>query len=188
MKFDIFLKGQVVDLVCVDKNLLKKTDWYKWFNDKNLTKFTKQGYFPNTFLNQKKYFEENILSKKRVQLGVINKKKVLIGMLALYNIDYFDRCCSIASIFSKNYKNMNSLKFFKEAQSLLIQHAFNKINLRRIEAAANDKNLLKISERLFGFKLEGVLKERDYIEGVYTDRFVLSLLKKEWKSLNDAKR
>ena len=146
MKYDIFLKGKIVDLICIDNNVVNNTSWYKWFNDKNLTKFTKQGYFPNTLLNQKKYFKENILSKKRVQLGVINKKKILIGMLALYEINNFDRTCSIASIFSKNYKQMNSLLFFKEAQSLMIDHAFNKMNLRRIEAAANDERLLEINK------------------------------------------
>ena len=167
---------------------MKNTDWYKWFNDKNLTKFTKQGYFPNTYSNQKKYFMENILTKKRVQLGVINKKKnKLIGMLALYNIEYSDRCCFISSIFSKSHKNMNSLIFFKEAQSLMIDHAFDKLNMRRIEAAANEKNLLIINQKLFGFQLEGTLKERDFIEGKYTDRHILRLFKKEWKNFKNKK-
>tara|TARA_B100002051_G_C16707683_1_gene624765 strand:+ start:1121 stop:1687 length:567 start_codon:yes stop_codon:yes gene_type:complete len=188
MKYDIFLKGKIVDLICIDNNVVNNTSWYKWFNDKNLTKFTKQGYFPNTLSNQKKYFKENILSKKRVQLGVINKKKILIGMLALYEINNFDRTCSIASIFSKNYKQMNSLLFFKEAQSLMIDHAFNKMNLRRIEAAANDERLLEINKRLFGFKLEGVQREKDYIEGNYIDRFILGLLRKDWNSLKNEKK
>ena len=108
-------------------------------------------------------------------------------MLALYEINNFDRTCSIASIFSKNYKQMNSLLFFKEAQSLMIDHAFNKMNLRRIEAAANDERLLEINKRLFGFKLEGVQKEKDYIEGNYTDRFILGLLRKDWNSLKNEK-
>ena len=103
-------------------------------------------------------------------------------MLSLYNIDYFDRCCAISSIFSKDSKNMNSLHFFKESQSILIDHAFKKMNLRRIEAAANDKRLLLVNEKLFGFKQEGVLKERDYIDGIYTDRYILRLLKTDWEN------
>ena len=62
MKFDVF-RGKNIDLVCITKKIVDRTDWYNWFNKKNLTKFTKQGYFPNTKLNQKKYFLD-ILSKR----------------------------------------------------------------------------------------------------------------------------
>ena len=182
MKFDVFLEGKNIDLVCITKKIVDRTDWYNWFNKKNLTKFTKQGYFPNTKLNQKKYFLDNILSKKRVQVGVVNKKRnTLIGMMSLYNINYFDRTCDISSIFNKDSKNMNSLTFFREAQTLLINHAFNKLNLRRISAASNDKKLLKINKILFGFTYEGTLKERDFIDGKYEDRHILGLLKSNWK-------
>lgn len=182
MKFDVFLEGKSIDLICITKNVVEKTEWYNWFNKKNLTKFTKQGYFPNTKANQKKYFLENIISKKRLQVGVVNKKNnTLIGMMSLYNINYFDRVCDISSIFNKDSKNMNSLIFFKEAQSLLINHAFYKLNLRRISAASNDEKLLKVNKLLFGFTHEGTIKERDYIDGKYVDRYSLGLLKSKWK-------
>ena len=54
---------------------------------------------------------------------------------------------------------MNSLIFFQEAQILLMDHAFNKMNMNRITAAANDKRLLKINEKLFGFRLEGTQRK-----------------------------
>ena len=41
IKFDNFLSGDYVDLVCITSDILKFSDWYKWFNDSNLTKFTK---------------------------------------------------------------------------------------------------------------------------------------------------
>ena len=53
----------------------------------------------------------------------------------------------------------------------IILEPFKKLNLRRVEAAANDKKLCKLNEKLFKFKCEGVLKERDYIDGKYRDRF-----------------
>ena len=181
MKFDIFLEGRSASLICITKKVVEKTEWYNWFNKKNVTKFTKQGYFPNTKTNQKKYFLENILSKERVQVGVINRKKnLLIGMMALYNINFFDRTCDISSVFNKNSKNINSLIFFKEAQTLLINHAFYKLNLKRVGAASNDLNLLKINKMLFGFSHEGTMKERDYIDGKYEDRHILGLLKADW--------
>lgn len=184
--FDNFLEGKHVNLVGLNNEIINKTEWYKWFNNKNLTKFTKQGYFPNNKEKQKKYFRENILSNSRLQLGVVNKKrKKLIGVVSLYNINLFDRTCDIASIFDKFSKNMNSLIFFQEAQILLMDHAFNKMNMNRITAAANDKRLLKINEKLFGFRLEGIQRERDYIDGKYCDRHMLGILKSEWIKFNE---
>ena len=48
MRFEIFLKGDLVNLVVVTENLISKTKWYTWLNDQIITKYTKQGYFPLT--------------------------------------------------------------------------------------------------------------------------------------------
>lgn len=185
MKYNIFLEGTRVSLVVIDINILNKTDWYKWFNNKRLTTFIKQGYFPNTKAKQKKYFLESVLSNSRLQLGIINKlTKKLIGMVALYNIDYFDRTCDISMVLNNDRKNINSIFFFKEAQILLIEHAFEKLNINRISAACNDINLLKINKKLFGFKQEGIMRDRDYIQGKYYNRYILGLLKSDWLRFN----
>ena len=81
-------------------------------------------------------------------------------------------------------KDITSVKYLIEAQTLLINHAFNKLNLRRVEAAANDKKLCKFNEKLFGFVCEGILKERDFIDGEFKDRYLLAILKKNWNTNN----
>ena len=80
-------------------------------------------------------------------------------------------------------KNITSIEYLLEAQNLLIDHAFYKLNLRRVEAAANDKKLCAFNEKLFGFKCEGILKERDYIDGCFKDRYVLAILKDNWDTI-----
>ena len=108
------------------------------------------------------------------------KRKTLIGMLSLYNINHLDGVCDISAVFNKNDKAINSIQYFKEAQTLLIDHAFKKLNLRRIEAAANSKPIYEFNKKLFGFKCEGLLKERDFINGKYEDRLILALFRKDW--------
>ena len=181
MKYDIFLKGKTVNLVNVNKKLILKTNFHTWLNDQTITKNTSQGYFPISRKEELKYYEQNIKSKKRIQLGVILKKaNKLIGMLSLYNINHFDGCCSISAFFNMKVKKINSLNYFRESQTLLMDHAFKKLNLRRIEAAANTENLCKINQKLFGFTHEATLKERDYINGKYHDRYILTIFKKDW--------
>tara|TARA_B100000902_G_C27299921_1_gene912201 strand:- start:1956 stop:2513 length:558 start_codon:yes stop_codon:yes gene_type:complete len=182
MKFETFIKGETVDLVLLTEEIAAKTDWYSWFNDQKLTKLLKQGYFPNTPEDQVLYFKKNIESGKRLQLGVVIKKiNKFIGVVSLSEINHYDRNAEISSIFNINSKHINSLKFFKEAQVLLINHAFNKLNLRRIGSFVSDKKLAKLNQKIFGFKCEGQLKERDYINGKFVDKYILSILKKNWK-------
>ena len=181
MKFDIFLKGKIVNLARVNKDVILKTNFYTWLNDQRVTKYTKQGYFPISRREELDYYEKNIKSKNRLQLGVINKKtNTLIGMVALYDINNHDGSCHITALFNVNDKNINSLNFFKESQTLIIDHAFKRINLRRIAAQTNTENMCKINEKLFGFKLEGILKDRDYIDGKYCNRYLMVLFKKDW--------
>ena len=98
MKFDVFLKGKDVDLVRVTKDIILKTDFYTWLNDQRITKYTKQGYFPISREEEIEYYEKNIKTKNRLQLGIINKKtNTLIGMVAIYEINNYDGSCQINS-------------------------------------------------------------------------------------------
>ncbi len=192
MKHDVFLIGKDVDLIVLELKHVKKTDWYKWLNNQKLTTYTKQGYFPNTKHKQLKYFLDNLHKKKelnkklsedkKLQLGILNKKtNKLVGVISLFRFDYFSRCCEISILINFEKLN-NSMKVYKEAQDLLIKHAFFKMNFRRIQTTTFSKELSDLAIRLFGFKLEGVQKEREYVNGHYHDLYLLGLLKRYYVS------
>tara|TARA_B100000965_G_C19587580_1_gene756492 strand:- start:880 stop:1461 length:582 start_codon:yes stop_codon:yes gene_type:complete len=192
MKHDVFLNGKTVDLVVLELKHVKKTDWYKWLNNQKLTTYTKQGYFPNTKEKQLKYFLDNLHKKKelnkkfsedkKLQLGIINKKtNKFVGVISLFRFDYFSRCCEISILINFEKLN-NSMKVYKEAQDLLIKHAFFKMNFRRIQTSTFSSELSDLAIRLFGFKLEGIQKEREYVNGKYHDLYLLGLLKNYYVS------
>jgi RimJ/RimL family protein N-acetyltransferase len=189
-KEDIFLSGKKVDLIVLKLKHAKNTDWYKWFNDQALTLYTKQGHFPNTkekqikylldFVVKKKDLEKKINENQKLQLGIVKKNKnKLLGVISLYRFDYSARCCEI-SIFINYKKLKESLSVYKEAQNLLINHAFNKMNFRRIQTTTFSKELAILANKLFNFKIEGIQKEREYVKGKYHDSYLLGLLKKNW--------
>ena len=62
-----------------------------------------------------------------------------------------------------------------------IRHAFTELGLRKVEinAAVRNTKSRAIPERL-GFKQEGVIRNYEYINGVYHDRVVYGLLEEEW--------
>ena len=68
MKFETFIKGEVVNLVLLTEEIAAKTDWYSWFNDQKLTKLLKQGYFPNTPEDQVLYFKKTLKAEKGYSL------------------------------------------------------------------------------------------------------------------------
>ena len=45
-------------------------------------------------------------------------------MMAIYEINNYDGSCRITALLNINDKNINALNYFKEAQSLLIDHSF----------------------------------------------------------------
>ena len=188
---DIFLKGNLVDLCILDKKILFNSDWYKWFNDQKITKHLEQGVFPNTkqrqldffntFILKKKDFNKKINDEKKIQLGIVlkNKKKIL-GIISLFRFDYRNRCCEISIVI--NHQGLkNSLSIFKEAQNLMLDHAFNKMNFHRVQTIVYTEKLAELSRRLFNFKIEGTLRKRIYLDGKYQNAFFLGLLKSEFK-------
>lgn len=63
----------------------------------------------------------------------------------------------------------------------LINHAFNELQLNKVEITVATKNSKSkvIPERL-GFKEGGVIHNYEYVNGEYHDRVIYGLLKEEW--------
>jgi len=190
-KFEPFLRGVYVDLVLLDKNVVKKTDWFKWMNVKENTDLLQTGKFPNTLADQLNYLKNNletkkiILSnkkiKKKLQLGIVDKKtNFLVGMVTAYDFNYFNRTCAISLITDLTKSLKNRLQIFKESQDLMINHIFFKMNFRKIYSGAISESLSKLTERVWGFKREGVRKEHGFVNGKYVDSYDLSLFRKDW--------
>jgi RimJ/RimL family protein N-acetyltransferase len=72
--------------------------------------------------------------------------------------------------------------YMNEALTALIVHAFDVMELRRLEADVDPRNTASIRtlERL-GFQREGFLRERWHVEGELQDAYFYGLLKREWQ-------
>ena len=192
LKFETFLEGKVVDLVILDLKVVKKTDWYNWMNYKTNTDLLQTGKFPNTLEDQIMYLNNNIESKKNIlakkklnkklQLGIVVKKKsLLIGMVTAYDFNYFNRTCAVSLITDLRKIVENRLQIFKESQDLIIDHLFNKMNFRKIYSGSLSEDLCKLTERIWGFRREGIRKEHGFVNGKYVDSYDLGLFRSDWK-------
>ena len=190
--FNKFLEGNKVDLIILDKNVVKNTDWYSWLNYQKNTELLETGKFPNTIEKQLKYLKNEIIPKKKllsnsktdkkIQLGIVDKQtNMLVGMVSAYNFNYFSRTCNVSVIIDLKKKLKNRLETFKESQDLIIEHIFFKMNFRKIYSGTSSEKLSILTEKLWGFKREGVLKQHEFVNGKYVDSYLIGLFRSDWK-------
>ncbi len=72
--------------------------------------------------------------------------------------------------------------YMREALQAVLQFGFERLNLHRIEALVDPRDTR--SQNLLyglGFKMEGVLRDHDFIKDHFQDDMVFALLEGEWK-------
>jgi RimJ/RimL family protein N-acetyltransferase len=69
----------------------------------------------------------------------------------------------------------------KEAVNLILKFAFNKVNLNKVYLRTSErfKKAIVLYKKI-GFIKEGILREHYYTNGVYENKIIYSILKKEF--------
>jgi len=159
----------------------------KWFNDQEVTQ-NLLFIFPLTREKEEKWITETNLSENSVVFaievrGENRKPNFPIGNCGIHSINWVDRDAKIGiAIGEKNYQGMG---YGTEAISLLINYAFENLNLNRISSSVisfNEKSL-KLHKKL-GFRREGIKKKARFKKGRYHDEILFGLLKSKWEKKN----
>lgn len=111
----------------------------------------------------------------------------LIGTTSLFDIDWRSRTANYGRLLiHENYRGQG---YGLEAEFLLLDYAFNHLNLNKIwsEIFAYNEAALKLHEKT-GFKIEGVLHQHVYKGGEYVDLVRIGLLAKEFSVYEGALR
>jgi RimJ/RimL family protein N-acetyltransferase len=123
--------------------------------------------------------QEGYQSGAFLQLGVVrNSDQALIGTCTLHAIHWKSRRAEIGYILGRPYWGAG---YMNEALRAFIDYAFQTLNLNRLEADIDPRNLAsqKTLERL-GFRQEGYLRERWIVGDEVSDSALYGLLRKEW--------
>ena len=118
-------------------------------------------------------------AKTLFQWGIARKDgDALIGTTTLFQIDVEHRRCEIGLALARAEwgRGLGS-----EAFARILRFAFDELDLRRIEADPDPANTasIKLCER-HGFKREGYLRERYWLNGKPYDAVFYGLLRQEW--------
>jgi [ribosomal protein S5]-alanine N-acetyltransferase len=108
-----------------------------------------------------------------------------IGTISIHRINQRHHHAELGvMIGDKSYRHRG---LAKTAHRLLIDHAFNRMNLHKLWAGWIDGNIA--AERLYkslGFTEEGALRDHFYVDGSYHREMRASILREEWEAKNRA--
>lgn len=123
--------------------------------------------------------ENNMMFKWGLALRESN---LVIGTTTLFNLNLDNGRAELG--YAMGRANWGK-GYMHEALQALLSHAFEVMNLRRLEADVDPRNTASIRtlDRL-GFQREGFLRERWHVDGEIQDALFYGLLRREWESLN----
>jgi ribosomal-protein-alanine N-acetyltransferase len=123
---------------------------------------------------------DHFRQKSLFQWGIaLRSSDLVIGTTTLFRYDEQSRRAELGYILNRRYWGKG---YIGEALSALFDFAFGKLNLNRLEADIEPRNLasVKTVERL-GFQKEGLLRERWIVGDDIQDSLFYGLLRKDWK-------
>jgi len=182
LRYDVFISGKYVDLFVLTEEHALYTDWYNWFNNAETMSYLEHHRFPNTPANQLEFYKTALgSSSKKLQLGIMDKNKVFIGIVSLGNIDYISQKADAAIIIGE--KKYQKEIYTIEAMSLMLEHAFFTLNLRRIYGGAMAKWIADFWVSMMNATHEGMYRKHIYKNGTFHDTYLFGMLREEFSPM-----
>ena len=156
---------------------------YEVFSDPQVVRYWSSGPLPNreaAAAMQREIAasnENNTMLKWGLALRESNR---VIGTTTLFNLNLDNGRAEVGYAMGSAYWGKG---YMHEALQALLKHAFEVMQLRRLEADVDPRNAASIRtlERL-GFQREGFLRERWHVCGEIQDALFFGLLRREWRN------
>jgi RimJ/RimL family protein N-acetyltransferase len=156
-----------------------------WMNDPEVTRQLR-AYRPIMRLAEEEFLRKLSTSETDVALGImVREPEQFIGVTGLHRLDIRNRHAEFGITIGE--KSAWGKGHGTEATRLMVQYAFDRLNLHRVWL-----NVYEFNERArhvyekVGFRMEGRLRQDTYRDGRYWDTFVMGVLRDEWGPMNHA--
>ena len=125
---------------------------------------------------------ENFQKRASMKWGIADLgTDELIGTATLFNLNLDNRRAEIGYGLDRAFWRQG---YMHEALQVLLSYAFNVLELHRVEADVDPRNVgsIRTLEKL-GFQREGYLRERWHVNGEIQDALFYGLLRPEWEAI-----
>lgn len=114
-----------------------------------------------------------------VRCSIVDESDMILGLVSLVSIDYMNQSAVFNIMIGDKKKQGRGIGFF--AVKEMLNHAFNNLNLQRVElfVLEDNKRAIHLYEKS-GFKYEGRKRKARYKNGKFVDLFMYSILKEEF--------
>lgn len=156
-------------------------DYKNWINSQEADLCTQHAIFPKSEIVLEKYYQNKIIARDCIWLGIfICETNLHIGNIDISSINWINRT-GIYNIIIGNREQQGQGYAF-EASIALLDHAFNRLNLNRIQLGVEVENkaAIKLYKKI-GFIEEGLLRSNICKKGKYHDSLIMGLLKDDFK-------
>ena len=157
----------------------------KWRNNQELISFLGAPFrFIDQAVDEKWYIDYLSNRNNTIRCAIIDQQEPekILGLVSLTAIDWISRSCEFHIMIGKEQDRGKGIGSY--ALKAILEHAFNNMNLDRVELAVLSYNTRAISlYKKQGFVVEGCMRSAVYKNGKYEDMIMMSLLDNEWKDL-----
>ena len=155
-----------------------------WRNDPALIAYLGAPY---RFINEEvdnNWYDNYMRSRNNsVRCAIVDEKEpdAILGIVSLLEINNVNRSGQLHIMIGKNENRGKGIGKF--AVNEMLRHAFNNLNLHRVELSVLANNEVAIClYKKCGFTIEGKKRESNYKNGIYLDAIMMGILKNDWKN------
>jgi len=152
----------------------------RWINDPLINQFILSGRFPVNTSKEMSWIEGLYKDDSRAVFAIcLTDNDLHIGVCGMDTISWVDRATS-AGIFIGE-RSLHGKGHGTEAMKLLVCHAFETLNLNRVELGVYEHNTAaRRSYEKLGFTVEGTKRQARFANGQYRDELIMAVLRDEW--------
>ncbi|WP_117149236.1 GNAT family N-acetyltransferase [Paraliobacillus zengyii] len=135
----------------------------------------------NTVKDSEKFIQatmKGFVDRQSLNTAIIYKGE-MVGIAGYNELDWTNKVAYIGYWLGQDYQGYGIMT---KVTKRLTDYAINDLELNRVDirAAVENKKSRAIPERL-GFKMEGQLRQAEYVNDKYLDHVVYSMLAADWK-------
>lgn len=178
----VFLRGERLYLRPVEASDMERGQ--RWINDPGTRCFLSRNW-PVDAESQHAWHASRDRAKLRTDITfalVLTKDDTHIGNIGLHAIDWVNRSATTGLLIGEEEHRGKGYGY--EAKELLLDYAFNTLNLHRINSTVLSHNPRSVAcLKKSGYKEEGRRRQAYFRNGEWIDEIVLGLLASEWRAL-----
>jgi RimJ/RimL family protein N-acetyltransferase len=155
--------------------------WFSWFNDPEVTRFTRHGETENTREDQIRFFNQIDGDDSRWVMAICDAESGRhIGVVSLQDIDRRVRLAEFAIMVGES--EFWGRGIGAEATRLAIRHGFRCLDLNRIELGVSGDHPAAVrAYENAGFVIEGRRRQALLVDGKLADGISMAILRSEYE-------